>query len=401
MSDTSQKDTQPIFRVASNRRNFLALSLTCGLGLSADTKTEASIQVASSLAFEVTPADSLLLYSRLIDDLIFDVLQTGWEALQSPLNDLLQLFDELYQEIEQLKSKLPRERTAAWMHEMHVVADTGRQQARHAVMFPFSANRAEEAYAMTTSITSTARLTDLIDNISHEERQELTADLLKLLREIIALVEKMKPLRDNIDEQRATYMRNFDMLRQVISKLRDALYEAVDALAQADVPQEIDADRQQKRSFAIQRINFVLSELRGADTFRNLPERSPTSNALTTKGRLLNLLEAVIVFIQNPLPRQSNLHTQPNSGAITASLLAIPSVQQKAKQSIGNIIREYFKPRANWVVFAGVAIAYPILLRFSDKNTRIDMLEDTLHFIPVARCRDYRGAAEELAALKV
>lgn len=401
MSNTIEQDTQTTHSI-TNRRGFLALSLTGGMVFGANVNAEASMRVDAATAFEITPADSLLLYSRLVDDLIFDALKSGWVELQSPLNDLLQLFDDLYEKIKQLKSKLPPEKSAAWVHEMHVAADSGRQQTRHVVLLPFSAGRAEEADALTTAMTATARLADLTNGISHEVRQELPSDLLKLLREIIAIVEKMKPLRDRVDEQRVAYTREFDTLRQVISKLRDALYEAVDALAQADDPQTNDAERRQKRLFGEQRINFVISELEGSNTFRNLPESNPLSHSLTTKGRLIRLLKAVIFFIQNPLPRLVELRPQQNSaGVVTASLLEVPTGQQQVKQSIRNIIRDYFDPHPNWVVFAGVAVAYPILLRFSDKDTRTDMLEDSLHIIPFTHCRDYRGAAEELALLKV
>jgi hypothetical protein len=99
--------------------------------------------------------------------------------------------------------------------------------------------------------------------------------------------------------------------------------------------------------------------------FRTVPVRS---------SKLIELLQNVLDLLNSPTTRGGLLHHSNSLNYLRAG--------QPVFQSIKSVFQNKLKP-GTWVQLAiGYAVAFPILLRVSDRNNRLKLLNDALRVVP-------------------
>jgi hypothetical protein len=102
---------------------------------------------------------------------------------------------------------------------------------------------------------------------------------------------------------------------------------------------------------------------------------------LITPSRLQKLLQAVLDLLAAPSPHAANLNHSEGS-AIRASYPNSVMIEPALQGSITAVLRAKLNP-SSWLQRGiGYAVTFPILLRVSDKNNRIKLLNDALRLVP-------------------
>lgn len=105
------------------------------------------------------------------------------------------------------------------------------------------------------------------------------------------------------------------------------------------------------------------------------PEQSTLQSATVPSSNLITLLQTVLDLLNSPPARPRSEHH-----AVALNDLVAPEPAFQA--SISSVLRSRLKPGTWLQVAIGYGVAFPILLRVSDRNNRLKLLNDALRMVP-------------------
>lgn len=322
------------------RRDFLSLSLMAGgtllLAGESQAQTPASQSDDAAIPSTVSLADSLALYTDLLEDVRRLVLQ----------KDAQKIFVAKFEATE-------------WLGE------TG--------------SRAAQLRAL---LENNATLPDRV-------REELTSFLWDVVRGGRELREGLILMREQPLEEIKNLDTDFDKIRAQMALASNAMKNGNLSKAKEGIASAIRQLDKYTPTFAYNPGAMVGNEPAG----NALPEREdreaarplrqqPFKPVSVPASSLAELLQIVLEQLNaTPASRPSNQHHS-RGAAAAANYYASAMVEPALQNSITGVLRSRLNP-SSWLQRAiGYAVAFPILLRVSDKNNRVKLLNDALRLVP-------------------
>ena len=329
---------QPV--VTPGRRDFICRSLLAGssLLLVSESRGDAPVTQAddSEIAKTVGLADSIALYGGLLEDARRLVVQKDVTAIYVAKADATSWLAGMTSHADQLRALLERSTP---------LTDQQRQSLRN-----------------------------FLSDVEYGGK-EIREGLIRMRQEPL---EQLKNLDTDFDKIRAT-------LAAASTALKNGNTDAAKANITAAIAQ-------------LNKYQTLFSTGTTSAESSNAPARPPQAQQSfrpveVRSSKLIELLQAVLALLNSPSPRAGLQHH--------STLTTYHGTGDTAfEASINSVLRSKLKP-GTWLQIAiGYGVAFPILLRVSDQNNRLKLLNDALRLVPPG-LRDPLLAelAHDLAAL--
>lgn len=321
------------------RRNFLSLSLLAGSTLLLSTESHASAhsnQDDAAIPNTVSLADSIALYTELLEDVRRFALQKDAQLIFVAKAEATTWLGDTAADAERLRS----------------VLEAGTSLADR----------------------DKAKLREFLSDVVFGGK-EISRGLIRMRKEPL---EEIK----NLDA-------DFDRIRAEMALASNAIKKGNPGKAREGIASAI---RQLEKYTPIGTYNPNMAIV-GNEPAMNTPRRrereqeparelrqEPYKPVSVPATSLRELLQTVLELLNaGPASRPSNQH---HSRGAVASYYASVLVEPALQNNITGVLRSRLNP-SSWLQRAiGYAVAFPILLRVSDKNNRIKLLSDALRVVP-------------------
>ena len=311
---------QPV--VTPGRRDFICRSLLAGSGLllAADSRGNTPLTQVDDreIANTVGLADSIALYGGLLEDARRLVVQKDVTAIYVAKADATSWLAETTSNAKRLRSMLEGST-------------------------PLTEQQKQE-------------LRNFLSDVEFGGN-EIRAGLIRMRQEPL---EQLK----NLDS-------DFDKIRSTLAAASAALKNGNTSAAKENITAAIGQLNKYSRLFSTgttsaEATNAPAPPPQAQQSFRPVEVRS---------SKLIELLQAVLDLLNSPAPGARPQH---HSTSLNYALGGGAAFQA----SINSVLRNKLKP-GTWLQIAiGYAVAFPILLRVSDQNNRLKLLNDALRLVP-------------------
>ena len=325
------------------RRDFLSRSLLAGstLLLAAESQGQTPLSQSDDLAIAktVTLADSIALYTNLLDDLRRSILQQNVIRIRVAKFEATEWLARTTSHSEELRSMLK---------EGAVLTDPQKSELR-----------------------------GFLSEVNYGGN-EISQGLIRMRQEPL---EEIKNLDTDFDKIRAELTTASNAIKnRDPGKAKEGIASAISKLnkysskySPAVISNNNEAPRPQQRQMQQQAQAPIQQQAQ--------MQQQVTQPIPFAPSTLRELLQTVLDLLNaTPTSRLSDQH-HPRAYARAVNYNSIP-VEPALQAGINSVLRTKLNP-ASWLqVGIGYAVTFPILLRVSDKNNRIKLLNDALRLVP-------------------
>jgi uncharacterized protein YukE len=397
----------------TRRRGFITLMLGGGVGatLAAESQAMSLLQeravsmsaLESEDSWELSAADPLFLYPRLLLDLQFEALRGAKEAPQDAWNKFSEKYSELYRLAKQLERAMPRRN--AKLTQIRELAFVGKENARILGGAFSSRSAVAQAHIATLSII-TRQVVGSAKEAYQDSQITLSPEASNVLRKLLELIEELKVLQVRMDEAfnslDVEYINTYDR----ISLIENALYEAGRLIAEAEYPDTSLGRRAVLKKDAIDTIDRAKSDLQAFEALKDSkgnPVRL-TSKGRKVKGLLMDLLTAIQQLIDPSRRVRSigKLNQTVNLVYVSSGLQGGKANPNEVRSGVRSILHKHLPPVYFLQVATCVALIWPILVTYNEIAKRKELIIGILvYFFKNSIQEKIDLAADDLAKLQV
>lgn len=389
------------------RRRFLGSIVGGGLCSASTIAGESSTPISQvpDNDWELSIADSLYLYTRLLITLQHSSLDNARQSAREAWNLFAAKFNELSEQAKRLKNLNPQLQSQAPVRKMQEVVKKGNKTIKPIKTVNADYLGGKQAYMFAiSSITSQLNAVALelpqkpVGGVVvqvPDDRVILNSQEAQLLRRLLQLIEELQDLQRKVEDAFTESDEAFISVFKIIQKIEQLMMDASASVAEAEYPTTRQSSRLALRRRAASKIREALNEL-----------RNPLFTQAEGRSLIRNLLEALLLQI----PVESNLRGAAKNMEDLYFTPAAYNTSQQANKPVPSQIRDGIRtiiakdiPEAIWYkVVTCVILVWPILVAYEDVAKREELIGDLIHLVvPRSPKANLAEATAKIARLSI